>query len=493
MLKAKHADMAAITQALDKSQAIIEFKPDGTILTANANFLGAVGYALEEIKGKHHRMFVEPNYGQSPEYANFWKLLAAGEYQAAEFRRFGKGGKEIWIQASYNPLKDARGKVYKVVKYATDITANKFQSADYEGQLSAIGRSQAVIAFSLDGIILDANENFISTVGYSLEEIKGQHHRMFVDPVYGESNEYAYFWKKLSEGQFESAEFKRFGKGGKEIWIQASYNPIFDMNGKPFKVVKYATDITQIVKDRLEKDRLIQIINEDLKGITNAMSKTREKSVNASSASTQTETNVQTVAAGAEELDVSFQEISASMERSRDAVEKVFEQTKSAGVKTSQLAETSHAMTGVVDLIRDIAGQINLLSLNATIEAARAGEAGKGFAVVADEVKKLATQASAATDRISSEIANMQEASTEVVNVLENIQKSMESVKDFVMVTSSAVTEQSTVAREIANNMQTASTAVSTITQELAEIANVSEYADEATHKVQNTLQSLAA
>ncbi len=239
------SDLKGQIDAINKAQAVIEFSLDGRILHANDNFLSTVGYTLAEIKGQHHSMFADPAYSASPEYRLFWDKLGRGEFDAGEYKRIGKGGKEIWIQASYNPIMDMDGKPFKVVKYATDITQSKLQAADFAGQLSAIGKAQAVIEFSLDGKILHANDNFLNTLGYTLAEIKGQHHSMFADPVYRASTEYRLFWEKLGRGEFDAGEYKRIGKGGREIWIQASYNPIMDMNGKPFKVVKYATDITQ--------------------------------------------------------------------------------------------------------------------------------------------------------------------------------------------------------------------------------------------------------
>jgi len=223
---------------------VIEFKLDGTILTANDNFLKTLGYSLDEIKGRHHSMFAEPAFAGSVEYRMFWDKLGRGEYDAGQYKRIGKGGKEVWIQASYNPIMDMDGKPFKVIKYATDITAAKIQAADFAGQLEAIGKAQAVIEFKLDGTILTANDNFLKTLGYSLDEIKGKHHSMFAEPGLVGSIEYRMFWDKLGRGEYDAGQYKRIGKGGREVWIQASYNPIMDMNGKPFKVVKYATDVT---------------------------------------------------------------------------------------------------------------------------------------------------------------------------------------------------------------------------------------------------------
>ncbi|MBL8511277.1 MAG: PAS domain-containing protein, partial [Betaproteobacteria bacterium] len=242
------ADFAGQLSAIGKAQAVIEFDMSGKILTANDNFLATLGYSLADIKGQHHSLFVAPAYQTSPEYRAFWAKLARGEHDAGQYKRIARGGKEVWIQASYNPILDMEGKPFKVVQYATDITAAKLQAADYAGQLAAIGKAQAVIEFDLSGKILTANDNFLTTLGYSLAEIKGQHHSLFVDPTYRASPEYRAFWDKLARGEHDAGQYKRIGKGGKEIWIQASYNPILDMDGKPFKVVKYATDVTEQVK-----------------------------------------------------------------------------------------------------------------------------------------------------------------------------------------------------------------------------------------------------
>ncbi|MCO4798809.1 MAG: PAS domain S-box protein [Colwelliaceae bacterium] len=243
--KLANADFSGQIDAISKAQAVIEFNMDGTIITANENFLSTVGYSLEEIVGQHHSMFVEPDFKLSFEYKDFWESLNRGEYENKEYKRLGKGGKEVWIQASYNPILDLNGKPFKVVKFATDVTAQKLANADFSGQIEAISKAQAVIEFNMDGTIITANENFLSTLGYSLEEVVGQHHSMFVEPDFKTSVEYKHFWESLNRGEYENKEYKRLGKGGKEVWIQASYNPILDLNGKPFKVVKFATDVTE--------------------------------------------------------------------------------------------------------------------------------------------------------------------------------------------------------------------------------------------------------
>lgn len=243
--RAELRELRALSDAIGKSQAVIQFEMDGTIIHANENFCAAMGYSLQEIQGRHHSMFAEPEYAASADYANFWAKLQRGEFESGQFKRLGKGGKEIWIEASYNPVLDENGVPYKVVKYATDITAQKIDAADKNGQIEAIGKSQAVIEFQLDGTIITANENFCAAMGYSLSEIQGRHHSMFAPAGVAESQAYKDFWAKLGRGEFEAGQFERVGKGGKEIWIEASYNPIIDASGKPFKVVKFATDITE--------------------------------------------------------------------------------------------------------------------------------------------------------------------------------------------------------------------------------------------------------
>ena len=255
-----------ILDAIDTSYAYIEFDLGGHVLNANQNFLSTLGYALDEIKGKHHRQFVETAYAGGHEYAQFWRDLNAGKPQSDVFKRITKAGKEIWIQAVYAPVKDEMGRVAKIVKIATDVTAERLKATDHAGQLSAISKAQAVIEFTLDGKILTANENFCGALGYSEAEIKGQHHSLFVDPAHRTSPEYRMFWDKLGRGEFDAGQYKRIAKGGREIWIQASYNPIFDLNGKPFKVVKYASDVTA----QVSAARMLEQAVEQAQGVTTA-------------------------------------------------------------------------------------------------------------------------------------------------------------------------------------------------------------------------------
>ncbi len=246
--------LSGIVEAINRSNAVIEFELDGTISTANEKFLAVMGYELDEIVGKHHSIFTTKEIAESDEYKNFWDSLRKGEFQAAEYKRLGKGGKEVWIQATYNPILGDDGTPVKVIKFATDITEDSLRKADFAGQVEAINKSQAVIEFDMSGRILNANKNFLSIMGYRLDEILGKHHSMFAEPGYSESQEYKDFWTSLGKGNYQASEYKRIGKGGREVWIQASYNPIFNREGDPWKVVKFATDITE----RKETDALIQ-------------------------------------------------------------------------------------------------------------------------------------------------------------------------------------------------------------------------------------------
>ena len=248
--KAATDDQSAVYQALDRVQAIIEFNLDGTVIKANENFLNIFGYDLDEVAGKRHRIFCDPQYASSDAYAEFWQMLGRGEFHEAEFKRLAKGGRELWLRASYNPVFGKDGKPVRVVKFATDVTASKLKTAEFEGMAQAIDRAQAVIEFDLDGTVITANQNFLRIFGYGLDEIRGKHHKIFCDPGFAESLAYAEFWQKLGRGEYETDEFKRIAKDGTEVWLQASYNPIFDADGKLLKVVKFASDISDEVQKR---------------------------------------------------------------------------------------------------------------------------------------------------------------------------------------------------------------------------------------------------
>lgn len=479
----KNIDAEGKLTALNRAQAVIEFQLNGTIISANENFLATMGYTLDEIVGQHHSLFVSPDMASGTEYKQFWKELREGQFKSGEFQRVKKDGEEIWLQAIYNPVVDRDGIPLKVVKFATDITQQKLTNSDFKGKIEALNRAQAIIEFGLDGTILDANENFLGAVGYTLTEIKGKHHSIFVEPALRQSEEYTTFWKNLATGTFQTGEYKRVNKDGKELWLQATYNPIYGPDGKPFKVVKFATDITETVLARDEAARVAALIDANLENILGSISEAREKSSSAASASSQTDSTVQTVAAAAEELDISFQEIASNVAAAQRVAEEAVAESGAADASTKELSAAAEAMNKIVILINEIASQINLLALNATIESARAGEAGKGFAVVASEVKNLANQVAAATNQISGEIDRMQTVSSDVVQKLGKINSSVTNLQGNVIEITNSIDEQTIVTREISGSMNTAATAVADINQNLlsltTNIGTAKDYAEE--------------
>ena len=527
----------AIFEALNHSLGIIEFSADGKVLSANENFCKIMGYSLSEIKGRHHSLFIEPNYAHSTEYKAFWEKLKRGEYDAQEYKRIGKGGKEVWIQASYNPIKNSRGVVVKIVKQATDITAEKLKNVEAQGIIDAISRVQAIIEFTTSGEIITANENFLNAIGYRLDEIKGKHHRLFVDQDYAHSSDYQDFWRRLNAGEYVAAEFKRIGKGGKEIWLHASYNPILNPDNKVMKIIKFATDVTERVRTtndiatgltelagnnlefriakafsqefeplRLNFNLSLEKLQATMQAIAHNTQGVRSGAGEITQASDDLSRRTEQQAASLEETAAALDQITATVRKTAEGANEA--RNAAATAKTDAensgevVRETVSAMSGIetssrqianiIGVIDEIAFQTNLLALNAGVEAARAGDAGRGFAVVATEVRALAQRSADAAKEIKALISASSLQVDAGVKLVGETGKALGRIVEQVAKLNGLISDIAASAQEQATGLNQVNTAVNQMDQTTQQNAAMVEQSTAASHNLAGEAEELA-
>ncbi|WP_158972620.1 PAS domain-containing methyl-accepting chemotaxis protein [Paraglaciecola sp. L3A3] len=397
--------------ALSTSMAIIEFSPSGHILKANENFAKTMEYSSEQIVGNHHKMFCSPELINSIDYRDFWLSLGSGKAMKGEFERITRSGKKIWLAASYCPVFDSTGQVEKVIKIASDVTDTVTHMKELKSMVNSVRRSMAVIEFDLNGTILKCNDNFLTTTGYTESELVGHHHKMFCTPEYVNSGQYREMWQNLNQGQFLSGKFKRLDKTGQPIWLEATYNPIFNADGQITTVVKFATDITDTV---ITSQKASQIAFESLMN-TDQISQKGLGIVN--------------------EAIIAMSQVSNGLATTATSI--------------NSLSNQSEQISNIVNTISAIADQTNLLALNAAIEAARAGEQGRGFAVVADEVRQLAARTSKSTAEIDNVVKENNNLASEAVKLMEIVVESSKAGMGLVEQTGNAINEISTGTKEV--------------------------------------------
>jgi methyl-accepting chemotaxis protein len=386
-LQTKVTQLQAIESALGRSNAIVSFDLDGKVIDANSNFLRTFGYNnLEQIVGKPHSTFCDSATVASTEYRQFWDALRRGEFFSGRIKRIGAQGQTIWLEATYNPILDTTGTVSGFIKFATDITARVTAAARDRATLAALNRAMAVIELTPDGQIVQANDNFLQAMGYRQDDIQGKHHRIFCDSSFSNSPEYEQLWRTLRSGQFFSGQIERLTSRGERLYLEASYNPVLDEDGKVISIVKFATDISsKVLQVQKERDTALFALT--------TSQQTQQLSDNGVNNIQQNVADIRTMANSIEQASLNIQ----------------------------TLGERSQAITSIVQTIKDIADQTNLLALNAAIEAARAGETGRGFAVVADEVRKLAERTSSSTAEIAGMVSDIQQQTHTAVSNMDQL------------------------------------------------------------------------
>jgi methyl-accepting chemotaxis protein len=542
----KDADSRGQIAAIGRAQAVVEFNLDGTVRDANDNFTQLTGYSRADIVGKHHSLLCEPAHATSAEYRGFWAKLARGESDTGIYKRIARGGRELWLSASYNPIPDASGKPFKVVKYATDITAQTARNADFEGQLTAISRSQAVVEFDMDGTVRKINDNFARVMGYTAGEVVGKHHSIFAEAGAANGGEYRAFWAKLNRGEPDIGSYKRVAKGGRDVWLQASYNPIPDSNGKPFKVVKYASDVTAVmqaqqalqvavtetqhtVKQAIDGD-LTQRIPLDGKtgdlealcrGVNSLLETTADLVKRVKSAADEVQGGAEEISKGNLNLSQRTEEQASSLEETASSMEEMtatVKQTADNAGQANQLAlaarqqaekggavvsnavsamgainEASRKIADIIGVIDEIAFQTNLLALNAAVEAARAGEQGRGFAVVATEVRNLAGRSATAAKEIKALIVDSVSKVDEGSRLVDESGKTLEEIVHAVKKVTDIVAEIAAASREQSSGIEQVNKAVMQMDQTTQQNAALVEEAAAASQAIVEQAQTLGA